>query len=104
MTETAKVHYALKMMPPRPTFAQDMTDGERAVMQKHVIYWKELMAGGKVVLYGPVSDPRGTYGFGVVEVADEAEVRALTANDPAAEINQYEFYPMRAMIRKSAGG
>lgn len=99
MTEIAKLHFALKLIPPRPTFAQDMTDAERSVMQQHVIYWKGLMAGGKVVVYGPISDPKGTYGFGIVEAADEAEVKALTGNDPASAINRYEIYPMRAMVR-----
>ncbi len=31
----AKKYYALKLIPPRPTFAQDMTPEERNIMQQH---------------------------------------------------------------------
>jgi len=39
-----KKHFALKLIPCRPTFAQDMTDEERAIMQQHVVYWREVLS------------------------------------------------------------
>jgi uncharacterized protein YciI len=93
-------HYFLKLNPVRPTFAQDMTDDERAIMQQHVIYWNDLLSKGIVVVYGPVMDPKGAYGMGVVEVENEEQLQELTGNDPAAKINTYEYYPMRAITPK----
>ncbi len=94
-----KKYYALKLIPNRPTFAQDMTDEERAVMHQHVAYWKTLMDKGKVVVFGPILDPKEVYGFGVIEANDEDEVKAFIAEDPATKINTYEFYPMRAIVK-----
>ena len=91
-------HYFLKLIPNRPTFAQDMTDEEKAVMHQHVAYWGALMNEGNVVVYGPVMDPAGVYGMGVVEAENEEQLKRFLNNDPAATINQYEYYPMRAVI------
>jgi uncharacterized protein len=50
-----KIHYTLYLNPPRPTFMQDMTDEERAIMQKHIGYWNTLLSEGKVLGFGPCS-------------------------------------------------
>lgn len=92
-----KKHYYLKLVPVRPTFALDMSEDERAVMLKHVAYWMELMNKGKVIVFGPVSDPAGAFGMGVIEAESEEEVKNITDNDPASKINRYEVYPMRAV-------
>ena len=76
MTEGRR-HFFLKLIPCRPTFALDMTDEERAIMQRHVVYWRGLMDEGRVVVFGPVMDPGGPYGMGVIEAADEDEVENL---------------------------
>ena len=94
------LHYFLKLNPSRPTFAQDMTDDERAIMQQHVAYWGILMEKGVVVVFGPVLDPKGVYGMGVVAVENEEQLRELTTNDPATSINTYEYWPMRAVTPK----
>lgn len=86
-----KIHYTLYLNPPRPTFMQDMTDVERGIMQKHIAYWNNLMAEGKVLAFGPVLDPNGVYGLGIVEVENEDQVKAIISNDPANGLNQYEF-------------
>jgi len=54
-------HYFLKLNPCRPTFAQDMTAGERAIMLQHVAYWTDLMNKGLVAVLGPVMDPKEVY-------------------------------------------
>ncbi len=92
-----KKHFALKLIAPRPTFAQDMTDDERSIMQQHVTYWMDLMNKGSVLVFGPVMDPKGAYGLGIIEVDSEEEVTAFMANDPAIKINKYEVYPMMAV-------
>ncbi|SRR5258706_11994208 len=91
-------YYALKLIPPRPSFAQDMTAEERAVMQQHVVYWRHLMEQGKVVVFGPVLDPNGIYGAGVIAVEDDEEAKALMAADPANGLNRYEWHPMMAVV------
>jgi uncharacterized protein YciI len=103
MTENRR-HFFLKLIPCRPTFAMDMTDAERAVMQQHVAYWRGLMGEGRVVVFGPVMDPSGPYGMGVIEAADESEVQAFIAGDPAGKINTYEWYPMRAVLPGTTTG
>src|SRR5271166_4680228 len=72
-----------RLIPPRPTFAADMTPDEASIMQSHVAYWSDLLARGKAVVFGPVADPHGPWGLGVIRVADEAEASALTEGDPA---------------------
>ena len=91
-------HFVLYLLPSRPDFAQTMTDEERAIMMKHVNYWTELMNQGKVVTFGPVLDPNEVYGLGIVSVRDEQEVMDLIGNDPAATINRYEYFPMKAVV------
>ena len=92
------MHFFLKLIASRPTFAFDMTAEERATMTQHVEYWKQVMAQGKVVVFGPVMDPAGPYGMGVVSAESEVEIKAFMANDPASAILRYEYYPMRAVL------
>ena len=99
----SKQFFALKLIPPRPTFAQDMTDEERSIMQEHVGYWMELMTQGKVIVFGPVLDPQSVYGLSIVAVDNEEEVKQMTTNDPAIKINRYEYYPMMAVVPQSQG-
>ncbi len=93
-----KKHFFLKLNPPRATFAQDMSAEERHIMQQHVIYWTDLMNRGLVVAFGPVIDPAGVYGVGIVQADDPHQVSELIAHDPANGLNHYEFHPMLAVI------
>ena len=52
--------FLFKLIAPRPTFAQDMMEAERKVMQEHVVYWKGLADRGVAVVFGPVLDPKGS--------------------------------------------
>jgi len=93
-----KQFYAVYLLPLRPDFSETMTDEERAIMQQHVAYWTEKLKEGKVYAFGPVFDPRGTYGLGIVSVDNEQEVKDLAANDPGGKINKYEYFPMKAVV------
>lgn len=95
-----KKYFALKLNPSRPDFAQTMTAKERSIMQEHLVYWQGLMNKGKVIVFGPVLDPKAVYGFGVVCVDEEQEVKDFIAGDPAARINSYEYYSMLAVVPK----
>ena len=95
-------HFFLKLVAPRPTFAADMTDDEKAHMHEHFLYWKSRQNAGEVVVFGPVLDPKGPYGMGVVAAPDEATARAFADADPAVRsIRGFhcEIHPMRAVIR-----
>ncbi|MGI8524796.1 MAG: YciI family protein [Pseudolabrys sp.] len=78
-------HFFLKLIAPRPTFAIDMTENEKKLMQQHAIYWKGRQDKGEVVVFGPVMDSAGPYGVGVIEAAGEAAARAFADNDPVAK-------------------
>jgi hypothetical protein len=41
-------HFFLKLIAPRPTFANDMNDAEKAMMQEHFLYWKGRQDKGDV--------------------------------------------------------
>ncbi|HVZ55389.1 MAG TPA: YciI family protein [Chitinophagaceae bacterium] len=96
-------YFFTKLVPSRPSFALDMTESERAVMQEHVAYWNDLMTRNKVVVFGPVMDPRGPFGMGVIRVETEEEARSITQGDPAARILAYEIFPMRAVLPAQSG-
>ena len=79
-----------------------MNEQEEALMQQHFAYWKGWQNAGDVLVFGPVLDPKGPYGMGVVSAADEAGARAFAAADPAMKASvgfAYEIYPMRAVTR-----
>jgi uncharacterized protein YciI len=96
------LYFLCRLLPPRPTFAQDMTEAETKVMSDHVAYWTDLAERGTALVFGPVADPKGVWGVGILEVEDETEVQSLTKNDPvirAAIGAAYEILPMpRAVI------
>ena len=95
-------HFFFKLIAPRPTFAMDMTDGEKAIMAEHLTYWKAKLDAGDVVVFGPVMDPKGPFGAGVVAAADEVAARTFADGDPAIKSNRgftCEIYPMRAVTR-----
>ena len=86
-----------RLVPPRPTFGQDMSEAEAKLMADHAAYWRGWMAKGHVIAFGVVADPAGAYGVGIVEVEDEADVRRLTANDPTILHGQgfrFDVHPM----------
>ena len=90
--------FVYKLIPPRPTFAQDMTDAEREIMTRHVGYWLERLDDGEVVVFGPVQEADRTWGLGVLETDDEAAARALVDADPAiaSGMATMELSPMPA--------
>jgi uncharacterized protein len=86
--------FLFRLIPPRADFAQTMTDDEQKAMADHMTYWQQLMADGKVLVYGPVADPEGVWGMGVLRVADRAEVLAIGELDPSvvAGVNTFEVF------------
>ena len=98
-----KQHYYFALIPPRPSFPQDITSEERALMDKHSVYFRQHFDLGKLLLYGPVMAPAGAFGVGILEVADEAEARRFGENDPSVRggLNRFEIYPMQVAASRA---
>jgi len=99
----AKQHYFFKLIPPRPTFTQDMTDNERRLMDEHGRYFQEQFEAGKILLYGPVIASGGAFGLGILEVDSEAEARQFGGGDPSVRVgmNTFEIHPMRVSAARA---
>ena len=76
--------FVFRLKANRPTFALDMTDEEREIMGRHAAHWRPYIESGQMVVFGPVLDPSGSWGLGVVEAEDEdeEELREFAAGDP----------------------
>lgn len=75
--------FLFRLIPPRSDFAQTLTLAEQDAMARHAEYWKNLLAAGRVVVFGPVADPEGVWGLGVVRAGTQEDVVALGEKDPA---------------------
>ena len=86
--------FLFRLIPPRADFAQTMTPDEQRAMTEHTDYWQQLLRDGRVVVYGPVADPEGVWGMGVLRAAGRAEVLAIGENDPSilAGVNTFEVF------------
>lgn len=96
-------HVFCRLVPPRPTFAMDMTPDERAAMMRHVAYWTALLERGTAIVFGPVADPAGPWGLGVLRVREGESLEALVGEDPAilAGIGlRYETLPMLNAVHR----
>jgi len=94
-------YFLLRLIAPRPTFAQDMTADERALMDRHATYWRGKLGDGVAIAFGPVLDPNGPWGLGLIRARDEAEVRAFEAGDPVIVADRgfrYETLPIMRLV------
>jgi uncharacterized protein len=98
-------YFVYRLIPPRPTFgADDMTEAEAGVMERHAAYWAQQLANGTAVVFGPVADPAGNWGLAVVEADTEADARALRDADPAitSGLATVEILPMPVAVAREA--
>lgn len=88
--------YLTKWIPPRADFLQTITDEEKALFQQHGDWQTKLRETRQIVAHGPVVDPAGPYGVALWEIEDDADIAALTAEDPIvkAGVGHYEHYSM----------
>ena len=84
-------HFVYRLIPPRLTFAADMTEAEKAVMGEHAAYWTGLFEGGSIVVFGVVIEKAGAWGLAVLEAESEGEVRAIASEDPAVKTGTCTF-------------
>ena len=98
-------YFLYKLISPRTTFPQDITSMEMKIMQEHVVYWKELIDKKIVLLFGPVADPKGTYGLAIVKADDEDVANEYGIHDPAIRADvgfKFEIYPMPQVILRDS--
>jgi uncharacterized protein YciI len=102
----SKQHFFLRLIPPRPTFALDMTEQERALMLQHRNYVHGFFESGAVLAYGPVLDPEGSYGMGLLEMNDLTEAERFAEGDPTvkAGMNRYTISAMRIGAAQGSRG
>ena len=82
MADANKKYFLIELIPPRPTFAFDLSDEEKQLMAEHGKYWRPHIDRGIVVVFGPVLGKTRSWGVAVVEAEGEAPVRAIIENDP----------------------
>src|SRR5712692_8942479 len=74
--------FVLRLIAPRPNFAQSLTDSEREIMNRHAAHWRPYLERGDMVVFGPVLTEADSYGLAVVETDDEPGLREFAAQDP----------------------
>jgi uncharacterized protein YciI len=98
--------YVLRLIAPRPDFANTLTDEERAIMGRHAAHWRPYLDAGQMVVFGPVLDGTGSYGLAVVESEDEDTLRAHADADPVVRTGTatFEFGRMlQGFVRPAVG-
>jgi uncharacterized protein YciI len=74
--------FVLRLIAPRPNFAQTITDSEREIMNRHAAHWRPYLERGEMVVLGPVLTGDDSYGLAVVETDDEHTLREFLSQDP----------------------
>ncbi|HKN30248.1 MAG TPA: YciI family protein [Roseiarcus sp.] len=96
--------FLCRLIPPRPNFATTMSADEREIMQAHVGCWNGQLQLGNAIAFGPVADPRGDWGVGIVAAPDERTVQGLRDADPTILSRRgfrYEILPMPSLMTRS---
>lgn len=96
-------YFFYRLLPPRPSFPADASEAELGIMRQHVAYWAEHMQKGRVIALGPVFDPRGNYGIGIIRLQDGEDPQPLGENDPAIRAGAgfgFEFHPMPQVMSR----
>ena len=93
------LQFFAQLIPPRQTFAADMTQDEIDIMGEHFEYLSDLAVKKKVLMAGPCFSP--LFGLLVMEVESEAEALEIMNNDPSVKkgVNKFKYQPLRAAIR-----
>ncbi len=81
----------LRLIAPRPNFAQTITDAEREIMSRHAAHWGPYLERGEMVVFGPVLTDDDSYGLAVVETDDEQAVQEFAAQDPVVTTGTARF-------------
>ena len=94
-----KKYFVVKLISEQLKNPAQFSEEDKVIMQKHSLFWKNLMEGGNVLVYGPVLDPNGAYGLGIVTAEDKEVVYQMLSGDPAKQIAHHEVSEMLAIVR-----
>ena len=83
--------FVLRLIAPRPRFAETLTDSEREIMGRHAAHWAPYLERGDMVVFGPVLTDEDSYGIAVVEADDEAALREFAGQDPVVMTGTASF-------------
>ena len=83
--------FVLRLIAPRPHFAQTLTDSEREIMGRHAAHWGPYLERGDMVVFGPVLTDDASYGLAVVDTEDESALRAFAEEDPVITTGTARF-------------
>ncbi|MFC5952548.1 YciI family protein [Pseudonocardia lutea] len=94
--------FLYRLLPPRPNFATTMDERESAAMAEHAQYWRGQLEAGRTIVFGPVVDPAGVWGLGIVNGESIDDVNALGEKDPAvvAGVARFEVWPMLSAVTR----
>ena len=95
--------YLYRLLPPRPTFPQDMMREEVEVMQAHSAYLRGLAAKGEAIAFGPVLDPKGAWASGFSRSQAPSAWRRSRGATPGVASGRgfaYEIRPMAALVTR----
>lgn len=93
--------FVFRLLPPRPDFPVTMSEEERVVMHDHGTYWSDLAARGAAVAFGPVDDPAGAYGIGIVLAEGRDAAEKIRDGDPVVRCGvgfRVQIAPMRQLV------
>jgi uncharacterized protein YciI len=95
------VSWLVVLRPVRSEMPFEPTDEESRIVSEHYEYLKQLRAEGRLVLAGPSALPGDSFGLGIFDQDDRAEVEAIVAADPAVTsgIMTAEIRPYRISVR-----
>jgi uncharacterized protein YciI len=83
--------FVLRLIAPRPNFAQTLTEAEREIMGSHAAHLRPVLERGDMVVFGPVHTDEDSYGLAVVETDDESALRAFVGEDPVVTTGTARF-------------
>jgi uncharacterized protein len=83
--------FVLRLIAPRPNFAQTLTDPEREIMNRPAAHWRPYLERGDMVVFGPILTEDDSYGLAVVETDDEQALREFAVQDPVVTTGTAAF-------------
>lgn len=97
-----KSQFIIIYRPPRPTFLDDQTEEESAIISTHFQYLQRLLDKGILVLAGRCED--ATFGIAIIEAASESEAQQIMENDPAVQAKVFsgELHSFSIALRNTS--